>query len=88
MSTDALLIDKDAFRVEDGIHVSASPVVHREEEYASEGFDSLRQMQEEHFWYRGRHQGKRTLKPCFRRTYDELVAKMAQLTSSAEPVRS
>ena len=31
------------------------PVVHREEEYDSRGFQTLRDMQEKHFWYRGRH---------------------------------
>src|SRR5258707_166587 len=32
-----------------------SPVVHREEEYDSRGFEVLRDMQSRHFWYRGRH---------------------------------
>ena len=50
MTAESLLTGKDAFRVEDGIYIPASPVTHREEEYASEGFDSLRKMHDEHFW--------------------------------------
>ncbi len=42
-------------QVQKGIHVSPSPVLHREDEYDSRGFHLLRQMQAEHFWYRGRH---------------------------------
>jgi SAM-dependent methyltransferase len=32
-----------------------TPVSHREEEYDSEGFDVLAEMQHRHFWYAGRH---------------------------------
>ena len=32
-----------------------STVVHRDEEYDSEGFDVLLKMQAGHFWYQGRH---------------------------------
>ena len=39
----------------DGIFVPPSPVAHREEEYATAGFDVLRTMQSRHFWYLGRH---------------------------------
>lgn len=39
----------------DGIHRSATPVQHRNEEYDQSGFDTLWTMQEQHFWYRGRH---------------------------------
>ena len=31
------------------------PVQHRNEEYGESGFENLRDMQERHFWYRGRH---------------------------------
>jgi len=31
------------------------PVVHRDDEYDQTGFDTLWDMQERHFWYRGRH---------------------------------
>jgi SAM-dependent methyltransferase len=40
---------------EAGIFVPREPVVHRDEEYDPAGFDLLRRMQEDHFWYRGRH---------------------------------
>jgi hypothetical protein len=43
------------FRANDAIHIPAKPVVHRDDEYDPAGFDVLRRMQEEHFWYRGRH---------------------------------
>jgi len=43
------------FQICDGIYRPAVPVVHREEEYDSRGFEMLRHMQERHFWYRGRH---------------------------------
>lgn len=39
----------------DGIYRPAAPIQHRGSEYAEEGFDQLLQMQERHFWYRGRH---------------------------------
>jgi SAM-dependent methyltransferase len=38
-----------------GIYQPPTPIVHRDEEYPSEGFDSLVAMQRDHFWYRGRH---------------------------------
>jgi 2-polyprenyl-3-methyl-5-hydroxy-6-metoxy-1,4-benzoquinol methylase len=38
-----------------GIFTPDIPVVHREEEYDSRGFDVLRDMQSRHFWYQGRH---------------------------------
>ena len=38
-----------------GIHRPTIPVTHRDEEYDQSGFDMLFQMQEKHFWYRGRH---------------------------------
>ena len=38
-----------------GIHLSPIPVRHRDEEYEEGGFETLRDMQERHFWYRGRH---------------------------------
>ena len=39
----------------DGIYRPNIPVTHRDEEYDQGGFDMLFQMQEKHFWYRGRH---------------------------------
>ena len=38
-----------------GIFRPSIPVTHRDEEYGQSGFDILFQMQESHFWYRGRH---------------------------------
>ena len=34
---------------------SSTPIVHREAEYDSRGFEQLVRMQRGHFWYRGRH---------------------------------
>jgi len=45
----------DPYRMTDGIFRPPVPVQHREEEYRSASFDSLRDMQAKHFWYRGRH---------------------------------
>ena len=39
----------------DGIYRPPTPVAHRDEEYPSDGFESLLEMQQTHFWYRGRH---------------------------------
>jgi len=39
----------------DGIYRPNTPVFHRDEEYDQSGLDILFQMQEKHFWYRGRH---------------------------------
>lgn len=39
----------------DGIYLPHLPVQHRDEEYDEGGFEILRNMQERHFWYRGRH---------------------------------
>lgn len=38
-----------------GIYRPTVPVQHRDDEYDQSGFDMLFQMQEKHFWYRGRH---------------------------------
>lgn len=37
------------------IYLPPTAVTHRDEEYDQEGFAFLREMQERHFWYRGRH---------------------------------
>jgi len=37
------------------IYLPQIPVTHRDEEYEQDGFVMLREMQEKHFWYRGRH---------------------------------
>ncbi len=39
----------------DGIWIPPSTTPHREADYDSAGFASLRRMQTRHFWYRGRH---------------------------------
>lgn len=38
-----------------GVFTPDVPVVHREEEYDSHGFELIREMQGRHFWYLGRH---------------------------------
>ncbi len=45
----------DQSHISNVIHVSSIPVQHRDGEYDEVGFDTLRDMQERHFWYRGRH---------------------------------
>lgn len=45
----------DQYIEEGGIRRPRFAITHREEEYQSSGFDRLRQMQQRHFWYRGRH---------------------------------
>jgi SAM-dependent methyltransferase len=39
----------------DGIFRPVDPVMHREDEYSEAGFETLLDMQDRHFWYRGRH---------------------------------
>jgi SAM-dependent methyltransferase len=39
----------------DGIFYPKTPIVHREDEYSEAGFETLLEMQDRHFWYRGRH---------------------------------
>ena len=41
--------------MQDGVFRPAPRIQHRDEEYDSRGFDLLRRMQQDHFWYRGRH---------------------------------
>ena len=38
-----------------GIHLPLQPVQHIDGVYEESGFETLREMQERHFWYRGRH---------------------------------
>jgi SAM-dependent methyltransferase len=38
-----------------GIYQPPTPITHRDDEYDQMGFDTLWRMQEQHFWYRGRH---------------------------------
>ena len=45
----------DPYRRCNGIYVPPTPVVHRDDEYHNEFFQSLCLMQRDHFWYRGRH---------------------------------
>jgi len=40
---------------EDGIYEPSVPVIHRDDEYPEDGFPVLFDMQDRHFWYRGRH---------------------------------
>jgi SAM-dependent methyltransferase len=46
---------KDYFRAEDGIYQPVTPVLHRDDEYSQAEFETLLDMQDRHFWYRGRH---------------------------------
>jgi SAM-dependent methyltransferase len=39
----------------DNIYLPTIPVVHRDYEYDQGSFEMLREMQDQHFWYRGRH---------------------------------
>jgi len=43
------------FTNSDGILEPVVKVTHRDDEYSQSGFETLRIMQEEHFWYKGRH---------------------------------
>lgn len=45
----------EAYHLDEDIFRPLGQFVHREVEYDSGGFDILRNMQREHFWYRGRH---------------------------------
>src|SRR5688572_25899025 len=48
--------DSGAFRLsDDGIFVPRAAVTHRGDDYDEEGFDTLLALQQDHFWYRGRH---------------------------------
>ena len=38
-----------------GIYKSTGTVLHREDEYPEAGFETLAKMQQDHFWYLGRH---------------------------------
>lgn len=40
---------------DDGIYKPIFPIKHRDIEYQESGFKSLLEMQEQHFWYKGRH---------------------------------
>jgi 2-polyprenyl-3-methyl-5-hydroxy-6-metoxy-1,4-benzoquinol methylase len=48
------MVDPYVFQ-SDGTWKPPAPVTHRDEQYDSSGFESLRRMQSNHFWYRGRH---------------------------------
>jgi SAM-dependent methyltransferase len=39
----------------EGIYLPPRPIEHREDEYSESGFKTLLEMQDRHFWYRGRH---------------------------------
>jgi SAM-dependent methyltransferase len=45
----------DPYQWDGEVYVPPRPVAHRDAEYDSQGFDLLRRMQQQHFWYRGRH---------------------------------
>jgi len=48
------MVDPYALRA-DGTWAPPVPPVHRDADYDSRGFESLKNMQARHFWYRGRH---------------------------------
>jgi SAM-dependent methyltransferase len=49
-------VDDDSFvRTANGVLTPRTPINHRADEYDPLGFKILRDMQERHFWYRGRH---------------------------------
>jgi SAM-dependent methyltransferase len=52
-----VLTEQDAtlFVPHNGVSTRRTGVLHRADEYDEYGFDLLYRMQEEHFWYRGRH---------------------------------
>jgi SAM-dependent methyltransferase len=45
----------EPYELRDGVFRPVAEVQHRDEEYDSCGFELLRRMQTDHFWYRGRH---------------------------------
>lgn len=57
--------DDNYTKMANGIFCPRLPVTHREEQYDSQGFDVLWNMQCRHFWYRGRH---RFLQCAFQRS--------------------
>lgn len=60
---------------DEGIFVPRTAITHRDEEYPSEGFSTLLRMQEDHFWYRGRHRFLRyALQRHLRNRADDLKA--------------
>jgi SAM-dependent methyltransferase len=71
-----------AYDLRDGVYVPTGGVVHRDEEYDPRGFRLLCQMQERHFWYRGRH---RFLLHAVRR---QLARPRWQGGPSARPLRA
>ena len=63
-------------RSQDAIFRPSVPVQHRGEEYQEGGFETLRDMQERHFWYRGRH---RFLLAAVNRYLPKLVRPLAAI---------
>lgn len=63
----------DGYQCVDGIYRPLRGVHHRDEEYDTLGFDLLRDMQERHFWFRGR-----------RRFIADMLWRYVQKPSSAE----
>jgi SAM-dependent methyltransferase len=47
--------DAALFELQDGLQVRRTGVTHRPADYAEQHFPVLQRMQQEHFWYRGRH---------------------------------
>jgi SAM-dependent methyltransferase len=45
----------DPYFLRDGIYVREKPLLHDAEQYDARGYEILREMQRQHFWYRGRH---------------------------------
>lgn len=53
--TDGVTAEAEGFVLKDGIHRPTELVTHRDEHYDPATFRLLMNMQEKHFWYRGRH---------------------------------
>ncbi len=49
------LRSRDPYRLVDGLYVPPWPVLHRSENYEASHLAMLRDMEDRHFWYRGRH---------------------------------
>jgi 2-polyprenyl-3-methyl-5-hydroxy-6-metoxy-1,4-benzoquinol methylase len=47
--------DRDLFYEQHGMLLSRSNVQHRSDEYEEKGHDVIAKMQQDHFWYKGRH---------------------------------
>lgn len=55
METQPTSLDAELFDLREGVYVRRTGVTHREEDYDEQAFRVLQDMQQKHFWYRGRH---------------------------------